>query len=398
MEIRFIDSFSYGDPLHQAGQFTPFFPACKYINYGSGNFSGNNNIDTAPGGAKAFRFGNSGFGQQTLTKVLAPNSTWCLGFLYRMREIPGNPLALCRFEAGGTTIVNPGGFDNGVNTDTSIMLRQNTDGTLSICSGNGGTANFPGTVLYTTTYTVALMAWIYIELQIDTTAGSWSLYIDDTFIQSQSGLTLQAPVDRFSLQSATFETRNVANVYCTDGERLGPCRVNGYPPIFQSTAQWTPLSGTNLSQVQEFGNRAFPLQTPDDDTSYVSAAAAGLRDFYGMQAPACYGRILAIALNADASAITGSPSLDFLIKLGATEYAGGTSNAYAGAYGIQQGISQLNPSTGTFWGDAEITGALFGFQFAGSGELRVTQWMLEKLVSLRDVTFNCGQGSYSFSG
>jgi hypothetical protein len=397
MPIRFIDSWSYGNPLHQAGQFTPFFPACKYINYGSGNFSGNNSVENAPGGAKAFLFGNSGFGQQTLTKVIGSNPTFCIGFLYRCKDALTSASAICRYEAGGITIVNPGGFDNGVNTQTSLMLRQNADGTLSVCMGNGGTSNFPGAVLYTTTYVVLRNAWIYIELSIDTATGTWALYIDDVFIQSQTAVALPAPVDRFSIQSSTFETHNIANLYCTDGERLGPCRANGFPPIIGSTHQWAPLTGTNLSQVKEFGNRPLPLQTPDDNISYVEASAAGVTDYYGFGAPPCYGRVLALALNVDGSAIIGSPSVDFLIKIAGVSYSSGFSDAFPGGYGIQQGITQLNPATGTFWTDTDIAGALFGFSFAGSGTLRVTQFMGEQLVSLRSSPFNCGGGNRSYT-
>lgn len=395
MSILFIDSFAFGDPLHQTGRIIPFFPACKYISYVSSNSP--NFISVGPGGEAALGFGNTGFQQQTITKVLGANTAFCLGFLYRALGLANSGVSLCRYEAGGITIVNPGGPDNGANTKTSLMLQQNSDGTLSLYQDGFGTAFSPGTLLYTTSYVVSVNQWLYIELTINTASGSWSLFIDDVLIHTQTGLTLQAPVSQFSLQSFTFESHNVANLYVTNGERLGPCRAIGFPPILASTNQWTPLSPPNLSQISEFGNRPFPANTPDDNSSYVEAATAGLIDLYGFAAPACFGRILALALNADGSAQSGSPSIDFLIKILGTTYPSGTTQAYLGGYGIQQGITQLNPVTNTFWADAEIGNSLFGFSSAGGGDLRVTQFMAEKLVSLRTVPFTCGRGNQSYT-
>jgi hypothetical protein len=275
------------------------------------------------------------------------------------------------------------------------MLLQNPDGTLSIYQDGLGTPLSTGTLLYTSTYVVSVGQWLYIELSIDT-SGSWSLFIDDEAITSQTGLTLQGPVTQFSLQSWTFEEHNVANLYCTDGARLGPCRAIGFPPVLQGAHGWNPLNPPNLSQVSEFGNRV-GLSTPDDNLSYVESATDGTVDMYGFTAPACFGKILALALNADGSAQTGSPSIDFLIQILGTQYPSGSTDAYAGSYSIQQGITLLNPSTGLPWTDADIGNGLFGFSLAGGGDLRITQFFGEKLVSLRTVPFDCGRGNQSYT-
>lgn len=405
MPVLFVDGWDYGDAIHLGGVVSPFSPPCKYTDYSSvtscsiqpGRVS-----SAAAGGGNSFRFDSSAFAQQTKTKLFgAARPAYCLGFAYRkVGSGTGAPgIHIVRYEAGGATLVNPGNFNDGTNATTSLMLELMPDNSLSVWTGPGGTPNFPGSLLWNSlgTYLVPNDTWIYIELSIDTTAGSWALYIDDVLLQTQTGVSLPAGIDRYSFTSFTFESHQIDDHYCTDGERLGPCRVTGFAPNFQSTHQWAPLNDTNLSQVQEFGNRA-GKNTPDDNTSYVWANAAGTKDLYGFAAPACYGRILAIALNADGSAIAGSPSVNFVVKVASTEYAAGFSDAYIGGYTIRQGLSLLNPSTATYWSDAEITGALFGFTFAGSGELRITQWMLEKLVSLRAVPYNCGQGSYSFTG
>lgn len=398
--VLFLDGFDYGDSGHMAGVLTPFLAPCKYTPYSSITSA---SIVPGQGIGNALNFGNNGFHQQTLTKILpSAQAQLCFGanFLLQDFSAPGKPLF--RYEAGGATLVNPGGFDDGTNQTVALFVEVLLDQTIQVCTGPlgmpGGTPNFPGTVLWNSgsAYSFPKNTWAYVELTVDTSAGSWSLAINDTVLQSQTGISILSGIDRVSIQSFGFENQWVDHLYLTDGARLGPCRVVGFPPILQSTHQWTPLSGTNLSQVSEFGNRS-GLNTPDDNQSFVEATAAGVTDYYGFAAPLCFGRVLALALNVDGSAQIGSPAVDFLIKINGVVYSGGFSFAFAGGYTIQQAVSQLNPATNGYWEDADIGSGLFGFSFAGSGDLRVTQFMGEKLVSLRNYPFNCGGGPVSYT-
>lgn len=401
MAVLFIDGFDFGDQPHITGVVTPFGPSCKYIAYnriGASIQAGLRVAGTAAGIQNSLRFENVGFGNQTYTKILGSRSGFCIGFAVNFIDITLPATPVVRFEAGGTTVSGPSGGDN---STTALFLEVlHADNTISIYTGPQGTNATPGTLLWNSSgvYAIPLRTSVWLELQVDTSTGTWAVYANDVLLQQQTGVSIPSGIDRFSLLSQGFEQHYIDDLYVTDGDQLGPCRVTGFPPISQSTHEWTPLTDTNVSQVREFGNRAFPLQTPDDNTSYVAAAAAGLTDRYGFASPICYGRILALALNADGSAVTGSPSINFLVKISGTEYPAGSSDSYIGGFTIRQAISQLNPATGTYWTDAEIASALFGFSMAGSGQLRITQWMLEKLVSLRSVPFNCGQASYSFSG
>ncbi len=400
--VLFCDSFAYGDPDHICGRIPAvgFLDSCKYVNYSSAGSV--NSIASAPGGAKALKFNNSSFNQQTLTKMLGTRTAACAGILYRANgsDIGNFGSVILRYE-DGATIVNPGGggsgHDGGNTTSVLTLQVRQADRTLTVSSGQYGTSFDPGTVLWNSAgaFTVSFNTWYFLELQVDTGTGTWALYVDDVLLQN-GFFGFPPNIDRISTRSESFEVHDVANFYVTDGDRLGPVRVIGFPPNFGSTHQWAPLVAPNLSQVQEFGNRV-GKNTPDDNQSYVEATTAGVTDYYGFPAPACFGRILALALNVDASAVAGSPSVDWLIRQTGLDTNLGGSAALIGGYTIQQGISMLNPVTGTFWTDADIAAALFGFSFAGSGDARVTQFMLEKVVSLRNVPFDCGFGSYSFT-
>ncbi len=401
--VLFVDGFDWGDAAHCSGQISGglILPA-KYEFFSSGT-----NTSIVPGRlsaansgtGQALRFLGSGFSQQTLTaKPTGGMATPCLGFAYRS-VIGGGAYTICRFENADTTI-NHGGHNDGVNDGTVLALMYLADGTLTVNTGpvgmDGGLPAFPGTVLWTSPFTISDGQWIYMELSCNPTAGTWSLYFNDVAIVSQTGVVfgISTPIRQFSICSESFATHDIDDLYLSDGARLGPCQVTGFPPSIGSTHQWTPLAGTNLSQIQEFGNRP-GLNTPDDDLSFVSTTSVAT-DLYGFTAPACYGRILALAVSVDGIAITGTPSVDWLIKQGALLTNLGGSPNFTSGYMIQQAVSQLNPATGTFWSDGDIANALFGYQFAGSGGARVTQFMLEKLVSLRSDPFNCGGGNFSF--
>lgn len=397
MPVIFIDGMDYCDAPRWSGTISPFTPALKYTSYNRIGVSIEPGRVSNPalGGGNSIQFNSVGFGVQTYTKLFGfARPSYCLGFARQMISITSPSTNLCRFESGPTVP----GSSGGENSDTVLMLAiMSADQTISIYTGPQGLTPTPGTLLWNSVgvFAVPLNEWLYYELFVDTASGTWAIYVNDVLLQTQTGVPLPGGIDRFSIQSQVFEANIIDDLYCTDGERLGPCRVTGFPPNFGSTHQWTPLEDTNLSQIQEFGNR-FGFNTPDDNQSYVAASSPGLTDYYGFAGPACYGRILALALNVDGSATAGSPSVDFLIKLAGTEFGAGSSDAYVGGYAIKQGIADRNPLTGVFWTDADIASGLFGYRMASSGSLKITQFMMEKLVSLRNVPFSCGQGSYSY--
>ncbi len=153
-------------------------------------------------------FGNNGFHQQTKTKILpAALPQLCIGQNFFIPEFTNPAKPLCRYEAGGTTIVDPNNFDDGVNDTTALYLQARNDGTLDVCTGTGGTIFFPGTVLWNSAgvFTVKLLTWFYVELFVDTDTGTWLLAIDDVVLQTQTGVSIPPGIDRYSVQAIGFE-------------------------------------------------------------------------------------------------------------------------------------------------------------------------------------------------
>lgn len=396
--ILFADSYDFGNPLHISGNSNLTVPSCKYVQNGSSfNEFPSEQLTAGLGGGLAIRFPSSSFGQQTLTKMLdEPMDKLCSHFFYRAlgSELGGTGSVLIRFEDADTDR-----FGGGGNSATRLMLfGEASDNTLSIYTEGQGTSSSRGTLLWNSAgvFTITFETWMCIEIMVDTAAGAWALWINDDLLQSQS-VALPGPIDRYSFRSESFEAHDIDHHYLTDGEHLGPCYVNGFAPSLQSTHQWTPANDTNLSQIEEFGNRPDPLQTPDDDVSFNFSGVVGNFDLFGFPPQNCYGRILALALNADGRYVLPGSSVDLITKIGANLYDVGFPPAFDGLYSIRQAISELNPATGEVWNDGTIPSSLFGYRLAGSGSARITQFMLEKVVSLRVLPFTCGQGSYSFT-
>lgn len=400
MSVLFVDGWDYGDALHMGGQVSPFFPTCKYVSYNRINVTvqpGRVSASSA-GGGNSVNLGNSGFGQQTFTKIFpGSNPTYCAGFAFKAAVITIPMSVIFRYEAGGATVPGPLG---GGNSSTALMLAiKQTDSTISVYTGADGIWSSPGTLLWNSsgTYTYPLNQWVYFELQVDTGTGNWAVFADDVLLQSGTSGLIPAGIDRYSHIQHGFEDHNIDDHYCSDGAQLGPCRVTGFPPSTDAIAGWVPAAGaSHVAMVGEFGNRA-GLNTPDNLDTYVQSNAAPQTDTFNFVSPACYGRILALALNVDALQISPTTAANLITRRGGTIYTIGTTPSFTSDFLIYQVVSSTSPVTGTFWDDPEIAATQFGYVSAGSGISDVTQFFLEKLVSLRNVPFRCAGGNYSFT-
>lgn len=213
------------------------------------------------------RKGNGvGIGQNSrIYKSIAQTTTLVVGFSFKLTQ---------NYNAGIIT----GFLDNFVH---QVDLHLSSSGQLSVRNGHG-------TILGTAVNTINLNTWYYIELKvtISNTTGSFTLRVNGSSVASGTLLDTQlspnAYVDVVSLGGYAL---NGSQIWCFDdvymldttGTRnidfLGPVSVDVlYPNAAGFVSQWTALSGSNYTQVNE--------HAVDGDTSYVSAATNGFQDLY----------------------------------------------------------------------------------------------------------------------
>lgn len=107
---------------------------------------------------------------------------------------------------------------------------------------------------------------------------------------------------------------------------------------------WTPNgAASNYQCVDE--------QPSDDDTTYVSAASAGLRDAYSVPASAPAGSIIyAVGVHATAREADAGPSeLDTFLRIADSNYDAGAPAALTASYTRYRHIWDLNPATAAAW-------------------------------------------------
>ena len=128
-----------------------------------------------------------------------------------------------------------------------------------------------------------------------------------------------------------------------------------YPEGVGTYAEWTPLSGDNWDNVEE--------HPPDDDTTYVSGSASGIRDRHVMQdLPAGAVVIGYQSLIYAKKTSVGAAILDPVLRIGGTDYVfdgQGVTSPDDYYYIIQP--HDNNPADGTQATEAVINGMEAGY-------------------------------------
>ncbi len=283
------------------------------------------------------------------------------------KSIPQTTTLVCGFSFKLTSNYNAGIIaafcDNFVH---QCDIHLSGTGQLSVRNGHG-------TILGTAVNTVSLNTWHYIEVKVtvSNTTGSFYLRVNGTQVASGTLLDTQlspsAYIDVISLGGYAL---NGSQVWCfddfyalnTDGTRnidfLGPVSVDCiFPNGAGFLSQWTPLSGSNYTQVNE--------HAVDGDTSYVSASTNGFQDLYQFEdirnTP---GGIFGIQLNQYVRKEWGGVrTMAHLLRPGTLDSGAGGSVTYPGgtvylseSYSYHSQLYDTNPASGGTWTVSMVNG------------------------------------------
>jgi len=167
------------------------------------------------------------------------------------------------------------------------------------------------------------------------------------------------------LHGAASKVSATTTVYYDDiwvaDDFIGDRRVDSHKPIEDGANQdGTPSSaGDHFAMVDE-------MPEPDDDTSYVTLAAASDRESYGMEDFKNSGSAIdAVMIVLDAKKVTsGAATIGALMRQGVTNYDG-PGVGLATDYTRIKVVSPIDPATGVAWTESGLNAAEFG-------ELKVT--------------------------
>jgi hypothetical protein len=266
-----------------------------------------------------------------------------------------------------------GQFANSTSGDLAF-LNYNSDGSLTTATAtnSGGPT---GVIGATPPNTIHQDVWYFLEWQvkIHATAGSHALRVNNVPLVSVSGVNTvpsSAPGGgivpaAFWLTSGGFaggQTYFIDDFYALDSDGpapantfLGDCRVEYLRPrAAGALQQWTPV-GTSGAHWLAVDDNA----TPDEDTTYVEATAAGLTDTNRYQAtglPA--GPIFGAQLSLYASKSDVGPRIIQPVANGVP--SGPLYGPSVGAYQFFATPYAVNPATGLAWTIADINAAEFG--------------------------------------
>jgi len=281
------------------------------------------------------------------------SSTWTVGGAFNWQAY-----------GGGVTIQHLGTIQ--------VQWLINADGTISVFGGPSGFN--PGALLGTTDPSVAITLgrYYYVECMfvVNKTGGSVILRINGQVVLSVSGDTSpngDNVGDAFSIYGPGGSALVfVDDVYVTDGNPV----LNGFlgdvaiGVIYSASAgdytQWTPLSGSNWSEVNN--------NPPLGDASYVWSVAPSSGpypiDTYYFQTVNPNRNVIAIQTNILArKSDTGNRALSLVTRYGGVDSVADSSGRYVNeTYIDYRNCFDVNPLTTDAWTPAVCNATQWGYQ------------------------------------
>lgn len=280
-----------------------------------------------------------------------------------------------------------------------LTLKTRHDRRISVLAGPSLTEIGP------TNLVLSMFTWYYFEIRYVRNS-TIEIWVDDVLDTSGSPHSTGVSPDTVTWRWANFGGSGwrLDDIYIAEGggsgDRLGPVWIGSWYMAADTILRYSRMApGGYSSNAQAIADRfGVTIAAPDDDTSYVQAIIANDIDYYTVNRAAfCRGKILALIANLVAKdGGGGDPTLTPMIRANpsvANDTVIGSFAALTGSYAAYQTFSLLDPD-GNVWTDGKIEAAFVGIK-ASTITARITMFWVEKLASLRNIPYSCGNlGSY----
>lgn len=339
MALRFIDSFSHYRTAQLAAKWTSLGIIPPDIIVGGGRCTAN-----------ALEFGTTS-GCSATKGIAFSNASGIVGVAMKM-----------------TTVVLGGGvnvFYFGSVSNDHLSLRWNLDGSLEVWRQD------PGPVLLKASApdVVRMNEWFYIEFKaVIDAAGSYEVRVNGATVITGSGNTVgsitPAGLSFIRFQAAASSVYRICDLYAldltggTNNTFLGDTRIEYLHPDGAGAEQdWDvmPLLTPHWQTVYDSAG-------PDDDTSYIHTATAGLTETEtfsntGLPSGSIYGvQVSVYARKTDA----GFRQIAPVVRHGGADFVGTNQEPSAASYRYLSQMYETNPGTGAAWAIGDVNAAEFG--------------------------------------
>ena len=337
--LRFVDGFAHYSASQMLRKWTA---TAGTISSTTGRFTG----------SKAFGSQGSFSG---FSRTIDSQSSWIIGFAFNLTNIVAGRI-LWIFDSGGSV---------------QLLLSVNSDQTLTLYRGNGSTA------LATSSSTIPLGSWVYIELKftINSSTGSYTLRINGANAFTGSGANTQASglstASRFQFFSPGGTGNDsaqgyISDLYICDGQGstnndfLGDCRVETLYPTGAGNYTQLTIGGSTPAATNWQGVKETPA---DDDVTYNYTNTLNQIDTYQVtDLTSTPTNIFGIQFNVTARKDnSGGRAETPLIRISGTDYLL-TQYTLTTSYLVNSQIKETSPATSSAWSASEINSAEFGLK------------------------------------
>lgn len=244
--------------------------------------------------------------------------------------------------------------------------------------GGGSQTNgqaYGGTLLYTSAANATNLAnWAFLEIHalIDPTGGKLEVKYNNALVATISGVKTRYSGNSW-FNMVAFYGNHYLPTYVDDlrlfdtttGPGTYPCnswggdlRVQTVYPNANGTVTWTPLSGTNFSEINDPGTHAI-------GTTYNSTSTVGSEDTFVFQAlSSIITEIISVQIKgAYTETDAASHTVRQLLHISGTDYGSGTDWTLASG-GITMFTDQFvtNPATSASWSLSDVNGLLGAYK------------------------------------